>query len=424
MSESTSTLAPAQPPAAGRSALWPGSALHRPSLSTSATDFALPITGSSAPPSPSPYGGDEFRRRRQSLLSMAHPLTAIPRPRSDGEREFGSTLGLASGSASSSSMSDVVTPADLFHFEPARSRASTPSTPPRRRSSMSGAFSDRPSLRRASNPMKLPPRLQYLRSESETHHVEQELKMEAHFQRLLASNESALPLHSPRAGVNRGRFPEEVAPDEQTQQEDDSSDEDVSELPGASTLDDRAMSEDGSTMLRASPAISLMDLDAPITSSHFSVHSNQSNSSSSTPRDRDSWRQTPPPTANGSRINKRKFTDDRYEPYPAAKRRAVSPAFQRDGMLSPLIIPRSPVIRPVPVSVSQHSSPVFRGNGNGNNGMNGMMSLSSSPVLRPSVSHLSSPILRPIVRLRAGAAAALDANADAAGDGVSGLSLS
>ncbi|KZV87750.1 hypothetical protein EXIGLDRAFT_194796 [Exidia glandulosa HHB12029] len=275
---------------------------------------------------------------------------------------------------------------------------------------------------------KLAPRLQYLRSESESHHAEQELKMEAHFQRLLASNtvsESVLPLHSPRPTVNRGRFPDEVDPEEPTQEEDDSDDDDRGAAFG---LEERAMSEDGSTALRASPAISLMDLDAPSGgSSYFSVHSSHSNSSNSgTPKD--AWRQTPPPTSNGSRVGKRKFTvDDRYDPYPTAKRRAVSPSIslsQRDSMLSPLVIPRSPVIRPS-TSMSAASSPVFArpSTGNGNGTGSGMMSLSSSPVLRPSVSHLSSPILRPIVRLRAGAAAAMDANAEAAGDGVGGLRL-
>lgn len=246
--------------------------------------------------------------------------------------------------------------------------------------------------------------------------------MEAHFQRLLASNtvsESALPLRSPRASVNRGRFPDEVTPDEPTQEDDDSDEDSRGELSAAALVDDRAMSEDGSAMLRASPAISLMDLDAPPAGapSYFgTMHSGHSTSSGSTPRD--SWRQTPPPTANGARVGKRKFTaDDRYDPYPTAKRRAVSPSVA--GMLSPLVIPRSPVTRPGAAPSSITSSPVFaRPNGGG-----GMMSLSSSPVLRPSVAHLSSPIMRPIVRLRAGAAAAMDANADAAGDGVGGLRL-
>lgn len=153
MDDSASLAVAHHPPAfnaAAAVARWGNG--HRPSLSTSAMDFALPITGLSAPPSPSLHGVDEHakRMRRASLLGLSQPMTSLHRSRSDGD----GTDGLASGSASASSMSDIATPADVFYFEPSRSRPSTPSTPPRRRSSMSGAFGDRPALRRVSNPVR------------------------------------------------------------------------------------------------------------------------------------------------------------------------------------------------------------------------------------------------------------------------------
>ncbi|KAH7107072.1 hypothetical protein BKA62DRAFT_765625 [Auriculariales sp. MPI-PUGE-AT-0066] len=414
-------------------------------LLTSASEFSLPM-GGSAPPSPSPLGtsssGDEVnpfglvgvrKMRRPSfkgsaLVAAANISTGVHRSRSDSierHRQWGHHR-----SQSTSSMADHSTPpTDMFALEPATTRISrpnTPSTPPRRRASVSGT-----QQRRASANLKLQPRLQHLRTDASINLVEQELKMEAHFQRLLSNvetAESALPaVCSPRPmKPNRGRFPEEVVQDDEpTQENDDSSDE--GEPSGSASVsmslfqEDRAMSEDGSTMMRASPAISLMDLDQP--TMFYGAYSNSSGSGTGTPRD--AWRQTPPPTSNGSRVNKRKFaSDERYEPYayPAAKRRAVSPAVT--GMPSPLVIPRSPIIRPMTQSVL--SSPVFAKPAPA--AINMPMSLTSSPIMRPaSLSvHMSSPIMRPIVRLRASAAHGGNGPehaVDGAGSGVGGLTL-
>ncbi|KAG8967557.1 hypothetical protein FRC03_009810 [Tulasnella sp. 419] len=87
------------------------------------------------------------------------------------------------------------------------------------------------------------------------------------------------------------------------------------------------------------------------------------------------WRHTPPPTASGptGRVGKRKF-DDRYDPYPQSKRRAVSPAVSMSSygvLASPgYIPPRSPITIARPLSSSATSSPVLRpvvrlGTGNG-----------------------------------------------------------
>jgi len=160
---------------------------------------------------------------------------------------------------------------------------------------------------------KQQPRLQHLKLDASINVAEQELRMEAHFQRLLSNvetAESALPtLRSPRpVKFNRGRFPEEVVlDDEPTQDDNASSDEGGDEPSGSASVamsfhEDRAMSEDGSiAMLRASPAISLMDLDQP------SFYGSNGGSSNGTGTPRDAWRQTPPPTSNnGSRVSKRK----------------------------------------------------------------------------------------------------------------------
>ena len=162
------------------------------------------------------------------------------------------------------------------------------------------------------------------------------------------------------------------------------------------------------------------------------------------------WRYTPPPTTSAVRSNKRKCecpfqrqrqgshvhtVDDRYDPYPtAAKRRAVSPSisYLRESHPS-LSYPRTPNGRPslpiplsipAPASSSAASSPTITGYpfpsySNPRQVGIGSMSVSSSPILRPTIG-LSSPILRPIPRHRRG----LDGeerDVEGAGEGVNGL---
>lgn len=130
--------------------------------------------------------------------------------------------------------------------------------------------------------------------------------------------------------------------------------------------------------------------------------------------------------------------DDRYDPYPtAAKRRAVSPSisYLRESHPS-LSYPRTPNGRPslpiplsipVPASSSAASSPTISGYpfpsySNPRQVGIGPMSVSSSPILRPTILGLSSPILRPIPRHRRG----LDGeekDVEGAGEGVNGLTL-
>ena len=165
------------------------------------------------------------------------------------------------------------------------------------------------------------------------------------------------------------------------------------------------------------------------------------------------WRYTPPPTTSAVRSNKRKCeclcrgqrshshvhktVDDRYDPYPtAAKRRAVSPSisYLRDSHSS-LPYPRTPNGRPslpIPLSIpvsstnSALSSPTIAGYpfssySNPRQVGIGPMSVSSSPILRPTLG-LSSPILRPIPRHRRG----LDGeerDVEGAGEGVNSLTL-
>lgn len=121
--------------------------------------------------------------------------------------------------------------------------------------------------------------------------------------------------------------------------------------------------------------------------------------------------------------------DDRFEPYvPSAKRRAVSPSItylkERELLVSPIVIPRSPVLRPrrsfsQSQANSATSSPTiaygssahlygngnsFNGsfslphNGNGHHRSGSTSSAVSSPTVRASMM-LASPILRPTARL-------------------------
>jgi len=138
-----------------------------------------------------------------------------------------------------------------------------------------------------------------------------------------------------------------------------------------------------------------------------------------------SWRYTPPSTSSAVRSNKRKRAyitlfypdvfsgcllwfgstdDDRYDPYPAAKRRAVSPSISTYLRGSPRI--SIPVAIPISVPNSSSSSPVItqmqsftHPNFAFSRPMMGSPGM-SSPTMRASVGLLASPILRPLPRAR------------------------
>lgn len=136
-------------------------------------------------------------------------------------------------------------------------------------------------------------------------------------------------------------------------------------------------------------------------------------------------------------VNCHTTVDDRYDPYPTAKRRAVSPSIShlRESHSS-LSYPRTPNGRPslptplaMPVSNggSTASSPTITNYGfsslSGSRQVGlGPTSVSSSPILRPTLG-LSSPILRPILRNRRGTDAD-ERDVDGANEGVHGLTLS
>lgn len=118
--------------------------------------------------------------------------------------------------------------------------------------------------------------------------------------------------------------------------------------------------------------------------------------------------------------------DDRYDPYPAAKRRAVSPSVSTYLRGSPRI--SIPVAIPIPISVpnSSSSSPVvtqmqsfthpnfaFSRPAIGSPGM-------SSPTMRATVGLLASPILRPLPRARREGE---EREVENAGEGLGGISL-
>lgn len=185
-----------------------------------------------------------------------------------------------------------------------------------------------------------------------------------------------------------------------------------------------------------------------------------------------SWRYTPPPTSSAVRSNKRKrmfallflsncrlrmfflsAVEDRFDPYPSAKRRAVSPsvAHLRDsssmphspralhpsrGMPLPISIPQSAASSTAssPTISTQHL-PCSHSHGHGNYGQgysshNGSgrpspmpmtpSTICASPTMRASMG-LASPILRPVARMRWGPGD--EREVDGAGDGVNGLSL-
>ncbi|KAF9477515.1 hypothetical protein BDN70DRAFT_994888 [Pholiota conissans] len=323
-----------------------------------------------------------------------------------------------------------------------------PLTPPRRRSSASMDASDMPTIfnRRLSFPLKQPRILNLL---AESRPEEAEVKSEAAFQRLVASV-SELPAQprTPRALANRGRYPEEAAPEEFTREETPSDDERETEegpftfsvpapttgtqpiaiqrprthTPAGSITSSINGDDNGMSISETSSSFggTAMDIDGPLGSPLLPAL---------TPNPVNQWRYTPPPTTSAVRSNKRKL-EDRFEPYSSSsKRRAVSPSLQylRDSQLgtgSPMSrgsTSRLPIA--IPISVPQSavssaaSSPTI---GSSYPSYPRGISITSSPTLRATIS-MPSPILRPIARRREDEEREIEI--EGAGEAVGGLTL-
>ncbi|KAF9229065.1 hypothetical protein BS17DRAFT_876714 [Gyrodon lividus] len=439
----------------------------RLSFPSSSEEFALPSSSTAASFSLSDDGPANplfLRFRRPSLLSQSSSYYADKRINSPLAISFtmhsgrhGSTNGEESESdrermhteSSPASSSGNPTPpiVMLNDNDPDETRGEDskgtldPSTPPPSRNlSMLESESLSPAvvgLRRLTYSLK-PPRILNLLAESRPE--ENEVKSEAAFQRLIASS-SELPIQprTPRAPSDRGRYPEEVC-DEEVQREETPSDDDDDDVEAIFAFDPQSdmtttkpctpvhstNGDEPSMSIMGSPMVVAMDVDAPLASPSIT----------STPASIQ-WRYTPPPTTSAVRSNKRKF-DDRYDPYPtAAKRRAVSPSisYLRESHPS-LSYPRTPSGRPslpiplsipVPAASSAASSPTVTGypfqsySTSRQVGM-GSMSVSSSPILRPTIG-LASPVLRPIPRHRRGVDGE-ERDIEGAGEGVNSLTLS
>lgn len=167
------------------------------------------------------------------------------------------------------------------------------------------------------------PRIRTLLSESNPE--ENEVKSEAQFQKFVASF-SNHP-RTPRALLDRGRYPEEAGDEEPTQ--DDSPSDDDEDDPGTAgplsysypasepvNIPSRvtpAQSVNGDDFgLSESPSSNAMDIDTvSYTCCHLSVFltSRQQPSSACGSPKLNSWRYTPPPTSTSAvRTNKRKST--------------------------------------------------------------------------------------------------------------------
>ncbi|VDB86608.1 unnamed protein product [Peniophora sp. CBMAI 1063] len=296
----------------------------------------------------------------------------------------------------------------------------------------SPAHGRRPSL---SGPLKLK-RLQAL-ARNDSAPDESEVKSEAQFQRLVASF-AALPTQPQTPAVrDRGRYPEEAA--DQDDPSGDPSDGDDELEPEQDDYPPFAFAEP-----RSAP-IAIVNPRTPGASVSGSVNGDDSPGGGVTAMDIDTipnslsespsvsiaslrstelhqWRYTPPPTATTVvRTNKRKY-DERFDPYPASKRRAVSPSVSSlhggHTSLSPIYIPRP---RPVPVPASLPSSPTVSHSHSSSIRLNS--SVASSPTMRASMG-LASPITRPI-RLNSVSRTRPDEEREVngAGDGVGGLTL-
>lgn len=448
---------------------------HRPPLPTSSSAFALPSTSSLSSPHTT-YAQDDLsqfmasRLRRPSLLASRAPLTIADTPlrsplatsvltrrsstnnsseESESDREnvkmiwtdspssgdSGATTPLLMGPSRTNSTgmdSERDQENAMKTSSASSSRPRSPSAPPMppRDPSLSNSdivlepsSSSRRHSRRLSHNVKAP-RIRSLISESRPE--ENEVRSEAQFQRLVASR-CDLPSvpKTPRAPSDRGRYPEE-ADTEEPQREDTPSDDDGDfddsvpfsyvEPIGIAKPVTPAQSVNGDDIgMLESPGGMAMDIDVA--------------SSMGSPI-MSSWRHTPPPTSSVARNNKRKL-DDRYDPYPTTKRRAVSPSIShlRESQLS-LFNPRTPVgtprlVMPTPIPIptgpsSATSSPIV---GPSSYFCRGPHSALSSPTLRAQM--LSSPVLRPILPRprRQGDMDREEREIDGAGEGVGDLTL-
>ncbi|KAL4069783.1 hypothetical protein V8B97DRAFT_1969225 [Scleroderma yunnanense] len=438
---------------------------RRLSFPSSSQEFALPLSPASAsfsddtsanplflrfrrpsllPGSPTFYAG----KRTHSPLALSFTTPTGRHRSSNGEESESDRERMGTESSPSSSSGNPTPPIMVPQTKETEQRQDesskdtlTPSTPPSNRNI--GVLSPEPlyspavvSSRRPSYSLK-PARILNILAEA-TRPEDDEVKSEAAFQRLIASC-SGLPIppRTPRGPHNKGRYPEEAV-DEDIQREDTPSDDDDVDAifafdppsePATTkpcTPAHSVSGDDLATFSTGSPMVVAMDVDAPLTSPSIT----------STPASVQ-WRYTPPPTASAVRSNKRKF-DDRYDPYPtAAKRRAVSPSISYLRETHPsLSYPRTPNGRPslpIPLAIpasnsgSAASSPTVTSHSFQNYPSSrqvgfGPMSVSSSPILRPTLG-LASPILRPIPRNKRGMDGD-ERDIEGANEGVNGLTLS
>ncbi|KAJ7596785.1 hypothetical protein C8J56DRAFT_1000905 [Mycena floridula] len=415
----------------------------RPSLPASSSDFALPDPTSSGTALDDPTLILQ-RFRRPSLLAAKAGHLSDSRLHSPLASSFTANPVLRHGSlledafilrsdSSPSSSSDNATPplADDDNVRHTRPRHLV--TPPRRASSVSleSQSQDSRHRRRLSFPIKQP-RISTLLAESRP--VENEVKSEAAFQRLIAGSDLPTFPRTPRApSVDRGRYPEEV--DDEFQREDTPSDDGNGDEGGPFAF--YALSSGSEPINITKPNTPAGSVNGDDSGMFGSEHASSSSMSMDvdTPSGSPSmsqiscapshhWRYTPPPTTTSAvRSNKRKF-DDRYDPYStASKRRAVSPSIMnlRDShsnMSSPSSrsTPRLPIAIPINIPgsavSSAASSPTISSYAR-------PMSMTSSPTLRASIG-LASPILRPLPRLWRGEE---EKEVDGAGEAVSGLNL-
>lgn len=314
-----------------------------------------------------------------------------------------------------------------------------PSTPPRKLSSASMdvqeiQISPKPA-RRLSFPLRQPRILNLL---AESRPEENEVKSEAAFQRLISSS-SGLPTQprTPRVAADRGRYPEEAGQEEEPQREDTPSDDEDEADDTPFAFSASGGSQPISIQNPRTPAASLNgdDLYMSISeSSSFGTVAMDVDLPPGSPATMSThWRYTPPPTTSAVRSNKRKL-DDRFDPYPSAKRRAVSPSlssFLRDTQAnigSPMNVRNNRLPISIPISIpgsavsSAASSPTIGGSYSGS--FPRPVSITSSPTLRPAVI-LASPILRPVPRAGLGIRRGEgdDREIEGAGEAVGGLTL-
>ncbi|KAI0697569.1 hypothetical protein BC835DRAFT_754628 [Cytidiella melzeri] len=290
----------------------------------------------------------------------------------------------------------------------------TPATPPHKQQ------------RRMSHHIKIPRILNLL---AESRPEENEVKSEAQFQRFVASfSECPTQPRIPRALSDRGRYPEEAGLEEPTREDTPSDDEDGPAQPFSYTGSDPV-----NIAKPITPAHSVYGDDVGLSESPMAMDIDtfqRPPSACGSPKlTTSSWRYTPPPTSSSAvRSTKRKL-DDRYDPYPSAKRRAVSPSvsYLRESLS---YTPRTPsnarvtIPLPHPIAIPVMPSSCASSPSITPSGLAGPRSMSwsaqsvlSSPTLRAQIG-LASPVLRPMMRRREEGK-----EVDGAGDGVHGLSL-